>query len=181
IATDRAARHAAELARASAEIWQALEPTLDRTLCAEYQGLSETLARMQIRGIACDADDLARTGEAFEAKMAALEAEIHAIAGKPFNINSTKQLGSVLFEDLGLTVVKRTKTGWSTATDALERIQHEHPIVPLVIRFRLLRRLVDMWVTGLVGHIEADGRVHAAMHASRSFSGRVICSAPDLG
>ena len=181
IATDRAAAHAAELARASAEIWAALEPKTDRELFDEYLALTETLTRMQLRGIACDADDLVQSGEAFEQMVAALEEQIHAIAGKRFNVNSTKQLGAVLFDDLGLTIVKKTKTGWSTATDALERIQHEHPIVPLVIRYRLLRRLIDAWVTGLIGHISDDGRVHATMYAARSFSGRVICAAPDLG
>jgi DNA polymerase I len=181
IATDRAAAYATDLARASADVWAALEPSTDRELLTEYLALSETLTRMQSRGIACDADDLARSGEAFEEMVTALEEQIHRIAGKRFNVNSTKQLGAVLFEDLGLTIVKKTKTGWSTATDALERIQHEHPIVPLVIRYRLLRRLIDAWVTGLIGHISPDGRVHATMFAARSFSGRVICAAPDLG
>lgn len=176
-----AAQYAVELARASAEIVQTLEATTDRELLSEYLALSETLARMEHHGIVCDADDLARAGQDFERIGAELEANIHALAGRTFNINSTKQLGDVLFDELKLPVASKTKTGYSTATDALERIEHAHPIVPLVIRFRMLRRLTDSWVTALIANIAADKRVHATMYAARSFSGRVICANPDLG
>ncbi|MEZ4443712.1 MAG: DNA polymerase [Polyangiaceae bacterium] len=181
LATPDAARYAALLAEASEAIVAALTATTDATLLEEYLALAEVLVGMEARGIACDSDDLTATAALFEHKAEAMEAEVHALAGKPFNINSTKQLGELLFGELGLTVIKKTKTGWSTATDALERIRHEHPIVPLVIRYRTLRRLTDAWVTGLTAHISSDGRVHATMHPARSFSGRVICSAPDLG
>jgi DNA polymerase-1 len=87
----------------------------------------------------------------------------------------------VLFEELKLPVVSHTKTGWSTATEALERIDHAHPIVPLVIRWRTLRRLRDSWITALVACIDPDGRVHSCFHPSRSFSGRIVNSNPDLG
>jgi len=176
-----AARYAALHAEAAEAVVAALGPTVEAELLDEYLALSETLVRMEARGIACDHDDLTETGRLFEERGAALEAQIHELAGKSFNVNSTKQLGEILFAELGLTVVKKTKTGWSTATDALERIRHEHPIVPLVIRFRMLRRLTDAWVTGLQAHISDDGRVHATMHHARSFSGRVICATPDLG
>jgi len=72
-------------------------------------------------------------------------------------------------------------TGWSTATEALERIEHAHPIVPLVIRWRTLRRLTDSWIHALRANIGDDGRVHASFHPSRSFSGRIVNSNPDLG
>ena len=181
IAVDKAARYATLHAEAAAAIVSELAPGADEGLLGEYLALGETLVRMEARGIVCDRDDLDETGRIFEARGAALEAQIHDVAGKTFNVNSTKQLGEVLFAELGLTVVKKTKTGWSTASDALERIKHEHPIVPLVIRYRMLRRLTDAWVTGLQAHIGEDGRVHATMHHARSFSGRVICSTPDLG
>lgn len=181
VAVGEAARFATLHAEAAAAIVAELGETTDDALRREYLALGETLVRMEARGIACDRDDLDETGRIFEARGAALEEEIHELAGKAFNVNSTKQLGEVLFAELGLTVVKKTKTGWSTATDALERIQHEHAIVPLVIRYRMLRRLTDAWVTGLQAHIGDDGRVHATMHHARSFSGRVICSTPDLG
>jgi DNA polymerase I len=176
-----AASHAIELARASRDIVAELAPTTDRELLREYLALSETLARMEHHGIVCDAQNLARSGDDFERIGAELEAQIHALAGHEFNINSTKQLGDVLFDELKLPVLKKTKTGYSTANEALERIEHAHPIVPLVIRYRTLRRLTDSWVTALQGAIGDDGRVHATMYAARSFSARVICANPDLG
>src|SRR5262249_52916054 len=87
----------------------------------------------------------------------------------------------VLFEELGLPVASHTKTGWSTATEALERIEHAHPIVPLVIRWRLLRRLRDSWVIALRKCIDVDGRVHSRFHVARSFSGHLVNTNPDLG
>lgn len=181
VAVEAAAQYAVALARASAEIVDKLAPTTDRALLDEYLALSETLGRAAHHGICCDADNLSRAGEDFERISAELSEQIHALAGHPFNINSTKQLGEVLFEELKLPVASKTKTGYSTATEALERIENAHPIVPLVIRFRMLRRLTDSWVTALIAAISDDRRVHATMYAARSFSGRVICANPDLG
>lgn len=175
------ARHAGSRAVAAAECWEVLGPRVDAELLSEYLALSDTLARMEQRGIACDAGDLARAGDDFDAIAAGLESEIFELAGKSFNLGSTKQLGSVLFEDLGLEVVKRTKTGWSTATEALERIEHSHPIVSKVIRWRLVRRLRDSWVTALTAAIDGDGRVRSTFYPARSFSGRLVNANPDLG
>jgi DNA polymerase-1 len=176
-----AAQYAVELARAAQEIVAKLAATTDRALLDEYLALSESLGRMAQHGICCDADNLARAGADFERIGAELEAQIHQLAGHSFNINSTKQLGDVLFDELKLPVASKTKTGYSTATEALERIENAHPIVPLVIRFRMLRRLTDSWVTALIAAIGGDKRVHATMYPARSFSGRVICANPDLG
>jgi DNA polymerase-1 len=181
IAVERAAAHAAAMADAAAALWQSFAPTVPRALLDEYLALSETLVRMEQHGIACDAAELLRAGDDFAAAAAKLQDEIHALAGKRFNLGSTKQLGAVLYEDLGLPIVKRTKTGWSTATDALERIQHEHPIVALVIRWRELVRLKDNWVTALVANIDDDGRVRSTFHPARSFTGRLVNTQPDLG
>jgi len=178
---DAAAQYAVALARASGEIVDKLAPTTDHALLDEYLALSETLGRAAHHGICCDADNLTRAGADFERIGAELEAQIHKLAGHSFNINSTKQLGEVLFEELKLPVASKTKTGYSTATEALERIEHAHAIVPFVIRFRMLRRLTDSWVTALIAAIGADKRVHANQYAARSFSGRVICANPDLG
>lgn len=178
---ERAAEHAGARAEAAAALWERLEPTTDRALLDEYLALSEVLVGMELRGIAVDGDDLAAAGEDFARIRGELEEEIHALAGRLFNVNSTKQLGAVLFEELGLEVVSRTKTGWSTATWALERIAGSHPIVPLVIRWRLLRRLEDTWVTALGAAIDEDGRVRSTFHPARSFSGRLVNANPDLG
>jgi len=181
LAVDQAAAYAGRLADTAEKAWAALESTTDAELLAEYLTLSQTLVRMELAGIACDATDLAQAGEDFERIGSGLEAQIFEMAGKEFNLGSTKQLGAVLFEQLGLPIVKRTKTGWSTANEALERIENAHPIVPLVIRWRRLRRLKDNWVTALTASIDSDGRVRSTFHPARSFSGRLVNSAPDLG
>jgi DNA polymerase I len=177
---ERAAAFAAGHADAALAAWRSFEPDVRGPLLDEYLALSDTLVRMELHGIACDRADLLAAGDDFTKMAAELEARIHELAGKPFNLGSTKQLGSVLYEDLGLPIVKRTKTGWSTATEALERIEHAHPIVALVIRWRELDRLKDSWVDALAGAIDDDGRVRSTFHPARSFSGRIVSTQPDL-
>jgi DNA polymerase-1 len=173
-------RFAGLLADTAADVWRALAPKVDEKLHAEYLALSDTLVRMELAGIGLDADELVRAEQAFAPIEAELEREITALAGHSFNLNSSKQLGTVLFEELGLPVVSHTKTGWSTATEALERISHAHAIVPLVIRWRTLRRLRDSWIVALRSYIAPDGRVHACFHPARSFNGHIISTSPDL-
>ena len=178
---ERAAEVAVQRADASASVLQALLPSVDRALLQEYLELSDTLVRMELTGIAIDVAQLDRTDVRFAAIERELQAEIEALAGHPFNINSSPQLGKVLFEELGLPVVLRTKTGFSTSNEALERIEHAHPIVERVLRWRRLRRLRDSWVSSLRRCIHADGRVHSRFHHARSFSGELVNTNPDLG
>src|SRR5262249_16411038 len=177
----RAADFAGVGADASAEIWRALSADVDAALLAEYLELAGTCARMELTGLIVDRAALDRAEQAFAHIEAELTQRIEALAGRSFNINSTKQLGGVLFEELGLPVASHTKTGWSTATEALERIEHAHPIVPLVIRWRLLRRLRDSRVIDVRKCIDVDGRVHSRFHVARSFSGHLVNTNPDLG
>ena len=181
LAVQKAADHAGIQAVAALDACEAMREGTRAELMTEYLALSDTLVRMEQNGIACDGDDLLAAGEDFTRIGAELETKIYELAGKSFNLGSTKQLGAVLFDDLKLTVVKKTKTGWSTATEALERISHSHPIVALVIRWRLVKRLKDSWVTSLRKAIDSDGRVRSTVHPARSFSGRLINQAPDLG
>lgn len=181
LAPARAGAYACQRASAAQALWDRLSPEVPPDQVDEYLALSETLARMELAGVPCDADELAAAGRDFSAMAGALAAEIHALAGHPFNLRSTKQLGEVLYTELGLTVHSRTRTGWSTATHALERLAHDHPIVPLVIRYRRLERLRTSWVVALLAAIGPDGRVHTSFHPARSFSGRLVNSAPDLG
>ncbi len=178
---ERAAEYAATCADASLAIWRALAPNIERALLDEYLALTEVLVRMELLGLIVDRDELDRAEAAFAEIEAELTKQIEALAGHPFNINSGKQLGDVLFAELKLPVVSHTKTGWSTAIEALERIEHAHPIVPLVIRWRLLRRLRDSWVIALRRCIGPDGRVHSRFHPARSFSGHLVNTNPDLG
>ncbi len=178
---DIAGAYAGALVVAAADLWQQLAPGTCPDLLAEALALSDTLVRMELAGMPCDRDDLAASGADFERINDALQAEVEALAGHPFSINSTKQLGTVLFEELGLPVLHKTKTGWSTANHVLQRLMCAHPIVPLVYRWRQLRRLRDSWVTALTRAIDTDGRVRSTFHPSRSFSGRLVNSHPDLG
>jgi DNA polymerase-1 len=177
---EHVARIAAGRAEAARAIWTALAPKIDAPRIAEYLALMQTCVRMEQRGIIVDPAELDRAQAAFAEIEADLTAKIEAFAGKSFNINSGQQLGTVLFEELKLPIVSHTKTGWSTAIEALERIENAHPIVPLVIRWRLLRRLRDFWVIALRKQIHPDGRVHSRSHPARSFSGDLVNTNPDL-
>ncbi len=180
ISTDRAGDFAGAHAAACAAVWSKLAPAIAPELLAEYRALSETCVRMELHGLAVDRDELAGAERDFAVIEADLQGEIEALAGHPFNINSSKQLGTVLFGELQLPVVSHTKTGWSTSIEALERIEHAHPIVALVLRWRVLRRLRDSWIIALRACIASDGRVHSRSHPARSFSGRLVNTNPDL-
>ncbi len=180
VSADAAARFAGQRADASLALWRALSPAIERGLLDEYLALTDTAARMELTGIIVDPDELDRAQQAFETIERELTQQIEALAGHSFNINSSQQLGTVLFEELKLPIVSHTKTGWSTAIEALERIDHAHPIVPLVIRWRLLRRLRDSWTKSLRRAIDTDGRVHSRSHVARSFSGDLVNTSPDL-
>jgi DNA polymerase-1 len=180
LAIDRAAAVAGEAADAARAIWHALAPGVAPERLAEYRALAEVLIRAEQVGLTVDPDELTRAEEAFAVIEAELTAQIEALAGHGFNINSSKQLGTVLFEELKLPVVSHTKTGWSTSIEALERIEHAHPIVALVLRWRLLRRLRDSWLIALRRCIADDGRVHSRAHPARSFSGHLVNTNPDL-
>jgi DNA polymerase I len=177
---ERVAEYAAGCANASLQIWRELSPKIDRALIDEYLALSQTLVRMELTGLVVEPAALDLAEAAFAKIDAELTQQIEALAGHTFNINSGKQLGTVLFEELKLPIVSHTKTGWSTAIEALERIEHAHPIVALVIRWRLLRRLRDFWVIALRKCIGPDGRVHSRFHPARSFSGHLVNTNPDL-
>ncbi|MEO8844631.1 MAG: DNA polymerase, partial [Kofleriaceae bacterium] len=180
ISTDRAAAFAGSYAESCAGVWHELAPAIAPELLAEYHALSETCVRMELHGIAVDRAELDGAEADFAVIEAELQREIEALAGHAFNINSSKQLGTVLFDELKLPIVSHTKTGWSTSIEALARIEHAHPIVALVLRWRVLRRLRDSWIIALRGCIANDGRVHSRTHPSRSFSGRLVNTNPDL-
>ncbi len=178
---DRVAAFAGAYADAAAAVWKKLAPTLDGRLVADYLAVGDVCVRMELTGLAVDRAELDRAESAFAEIERDLQAEIDRLAGHGFNVNSSKQLGEVLFEELKLPIVLRTKTGWSTSIEALERIEHAHPIVGLVLRWRALRRLRDNWLHALRRAIDADGRVHSRFNPARSFSGQIVNSNPDLG
>jgi DNA polymerase I len=175
-----AERTAGERADASAAISKLLVPKVNPGLLEEYLAVSDTLVRMELNGIAIDLAQLDRAEAAFAIIEQELQKEIEGLAGHSFNINSSAQLGSVLFEELKLPVVSHTKTGYSTSNEALERIEHAHPIVGRVLRWKLLRRLGDTWVRALRRCVHPDGRVHSRFYPARSFSGQIVSTRPDL-
>jgi DNA polymerase I len=177
---ERAGGLAGQRAEAATAVWRALAPAVDAGLLAEYRALSDTLVRMELTGLVVDPDALTSAEAAFADLEVELAQQIEALAGHAFNINSSKQLGSVLFEQLKLPIASHTKTGWSTSIEALERIEHAHPIVALVLRWRQLRRLRDSWLLSLRRCIDVDGRVHSRFHPARSFSGHLVNTNPDL-
>lgn len=143
--------------------------------------LSKVLAEMQLCGIRVDTDELQKMGEEFAVRKEEVEAEIYKLAGSKFNIGSTKQLATVLFEDLALPVIKKTKTGYSTAADVLERLAQKHDIAKLILRQRALAKLINTYTTVLREAVSPeDGRIHCTFQQTTGVSGRLITTDPDL-
>jgi DNA polymerase-1 len=145
------------------------------------QPLSVVLSRMELAGIRVDRDDLVRYGEELSGQIAELERQIHELAGGPFNINSTKQLGEVLFERLGLPAWKKTKTGYSTDAEVLERLEPYHPIVGYILHYRTLTKLQSTYIEGLQKEIRPEtGKIHTYFRQGIAATGRLSSQYPNL-
>jgi DNA polymerase-1 len=143
--------------------------------------LIEVLAAMERTGIKVDRAALHNLSSEYEKKLADLAAEIHALAGTEFNVNSPKQLGQVLFERLELPVIKKTKSGYSTDAEVLEKLESEHPIVGRILEYRTLAKLKSTYLDGLDLLInDADSRVYARFNQTVTATGRLSSSEPNL-
>lgn len=142
--------------------------------------LVETLASMEHEGIIVDEKVLDEIGDALAEEIQGLEASIYEDAGREFNINSTKQLAEVLFEDLKLTPIKKTKTGFSTSQDVLEKIRKEHPIVESLLKYRQLAKIQSTYVEGLKAEIAPDGKIHSQFQQTITATGRISSTNPNL-
>jgi DNA polymerase-1 len=143
--------------------------------------LSWVLGQMELDGVGVDRVDLAAMGEEFSARLVELEAAIYGLAGREFNIASTKQLGVILFDELGLTVIKKTKTGYSTNAEVLERLAPKHPIASHLLEHRKLAKLINTYTEVLQHAINPEtGRVHPTFQQTVGVSGRLITTEPDL-
>ena len=142
--------------------------------------LCPVLYRMEKVGIAIDQAQLRQFGEMLSERIDASEKLIYDCAGKRFNINSTKQLGELLFEKLDLPPVKKTKTGYSTNADVLEKLKDKHPIVPAIMDYRMLTKLKSTYADGLIKEIGSDGRIRTTFQNLVTATGRLSSTEPNL-
>ncbi len=139
-----------------------------------------TLNAMEQEGIAIDRKALADYAAELKAQIEVLTEDIYKLAGEPFNINSPKQLGIILFEKLGISGGKKTKTGYSTAADVLEKLADEHEIVRKILRYRMLTKLNSTYATGLTAFISEDDRIHGTFNQTVTATGRISSTDPNL-
>ena len=142
--------------------------------------LADVLFSMESIGFALDKSVLTELHETFSRRQTELAEEIYEQAGERFNILSTKQLGAILFEKLGLPPQKKNKTGYSTDSDTLEAIKDRHPIVPLITEYRFVAKVDATFVEGLIKSIAADGRVHTSFKQCVTATGRISSAEPNL-
>lgn len=142
--------------------------------------VARVLANMEYEGIHVSKKALEDMGDELDERIKILEASIHTLAGSEFNIASPKQLGIVLFEDLGLPPVKKTKTGYSTSVEVLEQLQHSHEIIPLIMEYRVLTKLNSTYAKGLVKDITRKGKIHTRYEQTLTQTGRLSSVNPNL-
>jgi len=142
--------------------------------------LIEVMAEMEKEGFRTDRQFLADFGETLSCEIDKLAASIHEMAGEEFNINSTQQLGDILFEKLELKHGKKNKKGYSTSAEVLEKIKNDHPIIPAILEYRTLTKLKSTYVDGLIPLIHEDGKIHAHFQQTVTATGRISCTEPNL-
>ena len=182
-----AVKYAAEDADITLRLWTLLKPQLHRNhVTRVYETMERplvpVLAEMEMAGVQVDRDTLSRMSNAFSQKMAALEAEIHELAGESFNVGSPKQLGEILFDKMGLEGGKKGKTGaYATGADVLEDLATEHELPARVLDWRQLSKLKSTYTDALQEHINKDtGRVHTSYVISGANTGRLSSTDPNL-
>ncbi len=142
--------------------------------------LCRVLAEMELAGFRIDSAALARFGQDLQQRIAALEQSIYDMAGEEFNINSPKQLGAILFDKLQLPHGKKTKTGWSTNAEVLEKLRYEAPIVDSVLEYRQYAKLRSTYAEGLLRAVSPDGRVRTSFQMTVTATGRLSSTEPNL-
>ena len=154
------------------DMWE-LYQTVELPLCA-------VLAEMETEGFLIDRKALAEFGEMLSGRIEQAQAGIYGLAGETFNINSTQQLGRVLFEVLGLPPVKKTKTGYSTNAEVLDKLRGQHPIIETILEYRQLTKLKSTYADGLGKVIAPDGRIHTSFQNTVTATGRLSSTEPNL-
>jgi DNA polymerase-1 len=169
-------------ARRSAPVLKGkLEETgMDRLMTEIEMPLTLVLYDMEREGVIAKREELKAYGEALMSRIGELETSIHEKAGKEFNILSPKQLGEILFDDMKLPGGKKTKTGYSTAADVLEKLAPEYPIVSEILEYRGLTKLKSTYADGLASCIASDGRIHTSFNQTITATGRISSTNPNL-
>ena len=142
--------------------------------------LVRVLARMELVGVRVDSVELARLGHQLADEARALESQVHDLAGTQFLVNSVQQLREILYNKLGLTPGKKTKTGYSTDNQTLEKLRDEHPIIPAILRYREIEKLRSTYTDALLAEVAPDGRIHATFNQTVARTGRLSSDAPNL-
>ncbi len=143
--------------------------------------LSRVLAKMELRGVRVDRDRLLDLGEELKEQAESLTREIYELAGTEFNIKSPKQLGEILYDKLGLPVLKKTKTGYSTSADVLEKLAPQHEIVEKILHYRQIVKLTSTYVEGLLKEIDPkSGKIHTRFNQAITATGRLSSTEPNL-
>lgn len=172
---------AAALGRIRSPLLQALRDNALEDLYVDVElPLIPVLVDMERRGVLVDRGALEALEADFEARLRQAEADVHALAGEPFNISSTQQLGRILFDRIGLKPPKKTKTGFSTDGEVLEQLAAEHPLPAMVLTYRSLQKLQSTYVKALPGYIEADGRIRSDFRQTVTATGRLSSNNPNL-
>ena len=142
--------------------------------------LSRVLSEMEREGFMLDTLGVAKMRDELNLRIADLEKEIHLLAGEEFNVKSPAQLGVILFEKLGLKAGKKTKSGYSTTAEILEKLRNDHPIIPLVLEYRTITKLNSTYCEGLLKAVQDDGRVHTTFNQTETRTGRISSLEPNL-
>ena len=142
--------------------------------------LVRVLAKMEVAGIGIDRDELQEIADSLSASAATLQDEVQKLAGHEFNVNSTPQLRTVLYEEIGLTPGKKTKTGFSTDAQTLESLRGTHPIVEALLNYREVEKLRSTYGESLLAEVQADGRIHASFGQTVARTGRISSDRPNL-
>ncbi len=142
--------------------------------------LANVLARMENLGFSVDSEGIGSFGESLKGQIESLEQEIYNQVGYEFNINSPKQLGTALFEEMGLPAKKKTKSGYSTNADVLESLRYSYPVVDMVLNYRTLAKLKSTYCDGLLKVVADDGRIHSSFNQTETRTGRISSTEPNL-
>ncbi len=156
------------------------EQDMEELLYKVEQPLTETLSAMETEGFKVDKNVLLQLEQKFKGEIENTQSEIYSMSEEEFNINSPKQLGKILFEKLDLPVIKKTKTGYSTNAEVLDKLRDKHPIIDKITYYRQLTKIYSTYIEGLKAAIDEDGKIHSNFNQTVTATGRLSSTEPNL-